>query len=87
MVLSVIVEEEKVLYRVKDNGLGMDPAVSRVLFKEFITTKGTRGTGFGLMTTKKIIDAHGGQIVFDSQKGCGSVFTICLPATCNDTGE
>lgn len=72
---------DNIAYRVRDNGLGMDPSVSRVLFKEFITTKGTRGTGFGLMTTKKIIDEHGGKIFFDSKQGTGSVFTVLLPLT------
>ncbi len=78
-----------VYYRVTDNGAGMEPGISDLLFKEFITTKGTHGTGFGLMTTKKIIDEHKGYIGFDTRKGQGSVFTITLPVTAEgkaDTG-
>ncbi|MCG8637694.1 MAG: response regulator [Desulfobacterales bacterium] len=69
-----------VLYRVRDNGAGMEKGVSDLLFKEFITTKGTHGTGFGLMTTRKIIDEHKGGISFETQKGKGSVFSIRIPA-------
>ena len=67
------------VYKVTDNGAGMDAAVSDVLLKEFITTKGTRGTGFGLMTTKKIVDEYGGRMTFNTQKGEGSCFCIHLP--------
>ena len=77
--LEVLKKESSAAYRVADTGPGMDPAVSRVLFKEFITTKGTRGTGFGLMTTQKIVDAHGGGIRFDTRKDRGTVFTLELP--------
>ncbi len=93
VVVRVELEENHIVYQVRDNGLGMDPAVSRVLFREFITTKGTRGTGFGLMTTKKTIDAHGGTIGFDTEKTKGSVFTIRLPLSpepgsgCEPSGE
>ncbi|HCY83659.1 MAG TPA: hybrid sensor histidine kinase/response regulator [Desulfobacteraceae bacterium] len=80
--VSIEVENEDncVIYRVQDNGCGMEPDIARALFKEFITTKGTHGTGFGLMTTKKIIDEHRGQIRFDTQKGKGSVFIVTIPA-------
>ncbi|WDP88363.1 MAG: response regulator [Desulfobacter sp.] len=80
--LAVTVTENKgrVVYRIRDNGPGMDPAVSRSLFKEFITTKGARGTGFGLMTTKKIIEEHKGEISFTTEKGRGSEFMIQLDA-------
>lgn len=87
--IAVEADRESIFYRIRDNGQGMDPAISQVLFLEFITTKGTQGTGFGLMTTKKIIDEHQGEISFETQKGRGSVFTIKLPlsAKTGKTGE
>jgi signal transduction histidine kinase len=72
-------EADWVVYRVRDNGEGMDENISCSLFKEFITTKGARGTGFGLMTTQKIIDEHKGGISFKTGKGEGSEFTIKIP--------
>jgi signal transduction histidine kinase len=74
-------EEDGVLiYEVADNGQGMDYEVSRKVFSKFFTTKGSnRGTGLGLLTTKKIVHQHGGRITFSSREGEGSVFRIELP--------
>ncbi len=67
-------------YEVSDNGQGMDYEISRKVFSKFFTTKGSnRGTGLGLLTTKKIVHQHGGRISFTSQEGEGSVFRIELP--------
>ncbi|MHC4590262.1 MAG: ATP-binding protein [Planctomycetota bacterium] len=38
-----------------------------------------KGTGLGLLTTKKIVHQHGGKVSFESEKGEGSVFRIELP--------
>lgn len=79
VMVSVEKQTDGIVFRVKDNGDGMDENIGQSLFKEFITTKGAYGTGFGLMTTKKIIDEHQGAISFESEKGEGSVFTMKLP--------
>jgi signal transduction histidine kinase len=68
------------IYEVADNGGGMDYDISRKIFSKFFTTKGSdRGTGLGLLTTKRIVHQHGGRITFDSTEGEGSVFCIELP--------
>jgi PAS domain S-box-containing protein len=68
------------IYEVVDNGQGMDYEISRKVFSKFFTTKGSnRGTGLGLLTTKKIVHQHGGRISFTSKEGEGSVFRIELP--------
>ena len=76
-------EEDGVLiYEVADNGHGMDYEISKKVFSKFFSTKGSdRGTGLGLLTTKKIVHQHGGRISFTSQEGQGSVFRIELPRT------
>lgn len=66
-------------YRVSDTGSGMDPDVAAKIFQGFFSTKGTRGTGIGLMMTKKIIERHGGEIEVQSEKGAGSTFIFRLP--------
>jgi signal transduction histidine kinase len=68
-----------VVYRVKDNGSGMEEAVQQKILQGFYTTKGSRGTGIGLMLTRKIVEAHQGRIEVFSQLGRGSTFTIYLP--------
>lgn len=81
VVTLTLKEEDGVLvYEVSDNGRGMDYEISRKVFSKFFTTKGSdRGTGLGLLTTKRIIHQHGGRISFTSNEGVGSVFRIELP--------
>jgi PAS domain S-box-containing protein len=73
-------EEDTIVYKVVDNGHGMDYDISKKVFSKFFSTKGSdRGTGLGLLTTKKIVHQHGGRITFTSEEGQGSTFRIELP--------
>ncbi len=77
--LSTREEDGVLVYEVADNGQGMDYEISKKVFSKFFTTKGSdRGTGLGLLTTKRIIHQHGGTISFKSEVGAGSVFRIEL---------
>ena len=72
-------ENGTLVYEVVDNGQGMDYEISRKVFSKFFSTKGSdRGTGLGLLTTKKIVHQHGGEISFTSKEGEGSAFRIAL---------
>ena len=64
--------------RVCDHGVGLSPEVRRKLFTPFFTTK-EDGTGLGLVTCKKIVEAHGGVIRAESRDPEGACFTISLP--------
>jgi PAS domain S-box-containing protein len=66
-------------FEVEDNGCGMDYEIKRKVFTSFFTTKGTEGTGLGLLVTKKIVQEHGGSVDIESAPGSGSVFRISLP--------
>ncbi|MCG2775116.1 MAG: HAMP domain-containing histidine kinase, partial [Desulfobacterales bacterium] len=66
-------------FQVVDNGCGMDEETKEKIFQRFFSTKGSRGTGLGLMITKKIIDEHEGAIEFESKAGKGTRFIIRLP--------
>ena len=66
-------------YEVMDSGCGMDEDTRKKIFQIFFSTKGSRGTGLGLMIAKKIIDEHGGVIDLSSEKGKGTVFRVRLP--------
>jgi signal transduction histidine kinase len=69
----------EVVYEVADNGCGMDPNLKERVFTTFFTTKGNKGTGLGLLTTRKIVQEHGGRIETESAVGEGSLFRIRLP--------
>ncbi len=73
-------ENWAVEYQVEDNGCGMDDVIRTKVFQSFFSTKGSRGTGLGLMISKKIIDEHGGAIELKTEENKGSTFVIGLPA-------
>lgn len=66
-----------------DTGDGMAPDVQAKAFRPFFSTK-AGGTGLGLATTRKIVEAHGGTIELQSEVGKGTKFTIRLPVADHD---
>jgi signal transduction histidine kinase len=72
-------EPPEVVLRVIDTGKGMPPEVLARAFRPFYSTR-PGGTGLGLSTTKRIVEAHGGTLVAESEPGRGTRFTIRLPA-------
>jgi histidine kinase len=78
-------EGQDLVFEVIDNGCGMDWEVKGKVFTTFFTTKGGKGTGLGLLTTRKIVHEHGGRIDVESVPGQGSVFRIRLPRQRLDT--
>ncbi len=62
-----------------DDGIGMDSDSMENLFKLFFSSKGDKGTGFGLFISNNIIKQHGGTITVKSAKGKGANFRIKLP--------
>jgi len=71
--------ENNTVINISDDGTGMDDDTIENLFKLFFSSKGGKGTGFGLFISDNIIKQHGGTINVNSVKGKGSVFTIKLP--------
>lgn len=72
-------EGDDLIFEVEDNGSGMDYDVKEKVFTTFFTTKGGKGTGLGLLTTRKIVQEHGGRIEVHSKPEEGSLFRIRLP--------
>ncbi len=66
-------------YAVSDNGCGMDEKTREKILKGFYSTKGSKGTGLGLMIVQKIVTEHGGTMRVESEKGKGATFFIRLP--------
>ncbi len=63
---------------VTDTGLGMTDQVRERIFDAYFSTR-PGGSGLGLPTTRKIVEAHGGAIHVQSELGKGSQFSIRLP--------
>jgi signal transduction histidine kinase len=68
-----------VLVELIDTGPGMDSDTLAKVFRAFYTTK-QGGSGLGLPTARKIVEAHGGSIDIESTPGRGTKVTIWLPA-------
>jgi len=77
--LRVREEADSLVFEVQDEGCGMDQKLRDLAFTNFFTTKGTGGTGLGLLHTRKITQEHGGQIEFESEPGVGSTFRLIFP--------
>jgi len=72
-------KDNSLIFEVKDEGCGMAYEVKQMIFTNFFTTKGTKGTGLGMLTVRKSTHEHGGKVVFESQEGKGSVFRLIFP--------
>jgi signal transduction histidine kinase/CheY-like chemotaxis protein len=77
--LSTRTENQSVIVKVVDTGVGMYPEVRSRIFDPFFTTKGKAGLGLGLAVSFGIIRRHGGNIEVESQYGRGTKFRITLP--------
>jgi signal transduction histidine kinase len=71
-------EKSSVVIMVKDTGVGIPEDVKDKLFTPLFTTK-SKGQGFGLAVVKRLTEALGGTVTFDSKEGTGTTFTIRLP--------
>jgi signal transduction histidine kinase/ActR/RegA family two-component response regulator len=73
-------KDGRILIAVSDNGCGISAAVADKLFLPFVTDKQEEGgTGLGLSVTYGLVQAHGGDISFETRKGKGTTFTISMP--------
>ena len=75
----------RVMLHVKDDGIGMTAADAERVFSRFfrsaaVSAGSIPGTGLGLSITKAIVEQHGGSIAVRTSPGCGSTFTVELPA-------
>jgi signal transduction histidine kinase len=77
---------EAVCLSLIDTGKGMTPESAAKAFKPFFSTK-PGGTGLGLATTRKIVEAHGGSIAIQSEVGRGTKISISLPLVTAEPGE
>lgn len=78
--LGMMQSGEYALISVSDTGCGMDSETLDRIFDPYFTTKGTeKGTGLGLSIVRGIVVRCGGEIVFYSEPGTGTVANVYLP--------
>jgi PAS domain S-box-containing protein len=79
VLINITEKRDKLIFEVSDNGSGIDYEIKKKIFTTFFTTKGGEGTGLGLLTTRKIVQEHGGKIMVDSKPGQGAKFRMEFP--------
>lgn len=83
--VSVLAEEDAAVVRVRDNGVGVEPAMQERIFELFEQAdksleRGSAGLGIGLTLARQLTQLHGGTLSMQSEGlGRGSCFTVRLP--------
>ena len=74
-------QDDKVIYFIKDNGVGFDPKHKHKIFEVFsrVATDDFTGSGIGLSIAKKVVDKHKGELWVETAPGKGAVFYFSLP--------
>ena len=81
--LSTRMEDDSVLFSVKDSGIGIPKENMSKIFEPYFTTKDF-GSGLGLTLVYKIIKEHGGDVSLKSKQNEGSTFTFRFPVAKRD---
>ena len=76
--LSVDVQDDQLVFTIRDFGPGIPPGDERRIFEPFYTTR-TSGTGLGLAVARRIVELHRGAISVRNRPEGGAVFTITIP--------
>ena len=81
IIVFSLIDDNILTLSFKDNGLGIPDSIKDKIFEPFTSHGKKEGTGLGLSITKQIVEAHGGEIMVDSDLGEGATITIKLPVT------
>ena len=84
ILVSLSEENDQLIWKVKDDGVGIPEEDQPHIFERFYRvdkarSRETGGTGLGLSIVKQLVNMHGGTITVESKAGNGSEFTVTLP--------
>jgi signal transduction histidine kinase len=80
--VKLTLDGNEAVLTVADGGIGIDPGVWQRLFQPYARGDSARsygGLGLGLFIVRRIVEAHGGRVEVQSEKGKGSQFRVHLP--------
>jgi len=72
-------EDGALTFEVRDNGPGVTPRIREGLFLSMVSSKGSKGTGLGLLVVQKVVSEHGGDVIYLADAAPGATFRIVLP--------
>ena len=78
LTISAQKKGKKAILTIEDTGVGIPDELKSKMFQPLFTTK-AKGQGFGLAAVKRLVEAQGGRISFESEAGRGTKFIIELP--------
>jgi two-component system, NtrC family, sensor histidine kinase HydH len=78
--VDVAIENDTLVYEVRDFGAGLADGVESRIFDPFFTTR-TNGTGLGLAVARRAAEMHGGTVTARNHEESGAVFRIVIPQT------
>lgn len=78
LMIRTLRQGDRALIQISDTGCGIEPEKNRKIFEPFYSSR-PDGTGLGLPTARRIVEAHGGTIKVTSEPGKGTAFAILLP--------
>lgn len=80
-------DEERWIFAVEDEGVGIDPEEREHVFERFTRGEAGGGAGLGLAISKQVVERHGGRIWVESEPGEGSTFYFSLPLEASGRSE
>jgi len=78
LTVKASIEGSKAVITVEDTGVGIPNEIRHKIFQPLMTTK-SKGQGFGLAVAKRLVEAQNGSIMFESERGVGTKFTLAFP--------
>ncbi|MEK8130302.1 histidine kinase N-terminal 7TM domain-containing protein [Paenibacillus filicis] len=88
--IGAVLEGERIIVSVRDNGAGIDEQTSELLrleepfLKVMVAAEESGDTRFGLALTREFVRIHGGSLWFESEPGTGTIFSFSLPVSAGE---
>jgi len=80
ILIDTIIDNENLIIKVTDFGMGISDMTKKILFRQMVTSKGTKGTGLGVFISNTVIKVKfDGQMSFEDNPEGGTIMSITIP--------